>query len=174
MQTGNRKVHTMQDNVVKYLIRACLLVREQDSVGRMKTASLRVQLRRAGFSLVALGGSRACVVHKRTQRMFKVERYRDTEGYDNEREWVNYHTKFYEWDKRYFAKPIALHWEGRVMETTPACGVKASEYYSDEDHIDDCICELIEEIQERYELFDMHIDNYFVIGSSVIIVDYAC
>lgn len=163
----------LQDNVVKYLIRACLAVTETDPCGRMKNECLRIQLKRVGFRYLGHGSGRICVQHIRTRRVFKVSRWIDKFDYavDNETEWERYYGKFKPEHLRYFAKPIALYWRGRILETTLAQGVLASEIKGCE--YEQIAKPIIKELKNEYDLVDLHHQNFFVHDNSVTIVDYA-
>jgi hypothetical protein len=159
------------DYVVNKLIEVCLAVCCTDNVGRMDTTCLKSSLEKAGFIFLGKGSSRVCVQHKRTRRTFKVTRWIDEYKHrDNEEEFKRYYGMFNEQDREHFAKPIALYWDDRILETKRARGKLGSQCEGEKYWDARSVVKLM---QNRYDLSDMHGENFFVYGKRVTIVDYA-
>ena len=160
------------DDVVKALINVCRKLKYNlDELGRYWTATFIANVEMAGFQYINHGGSRLCLLHVASQRLFKVDRYADAEiDSDNVTEWECYHGRLLDCDKKYFAKPIALHYNGRILETTRARGIIADRYrgryFSNAKQI-------TAQLKSRYCICDMNPENYFIWGKRVTIVDYA-
>jgi hypothetical protein len=159
------------DYVVKLLMQVCLGVDETDTAGRMKIECLTPLLEEAGFTLLGKGSSRVCVQHKATRRTFKVTRWIDEYRHrDNEEEYRRYWNVIEKTDRKHFATPLALYWDDRILETKRARGKRGSECEGEKYWDARSVVKLM---QNRYDLSDMHGDNWFAYGKQIKIVDYA-